>query len=602
MRTTVKGSLSHSMFSTARPYAAAHKAVMKVCAILFAFIFLSAQVLMAGTNVFADVHGKVTNANGEPVAGASVYVKGSPSTGTVTDVNGLYKLSVSKPNAVLVFSFVGMETTEVPLAGKTEVSISLKAVASQQEEVVVVGYGTQKKKDLTGSVSSVNSEHMNLGGTTANIGQALQGRAAGVVVQQTSFAPGAGLSITIRGGNSFSGSNAPLYIVDGFITANINQITPNDIANVDILKDASATAIYGARGSNGVILITTKKGTNNKLLVEGSISHGTQTLTYKPTFITGQQYVDVKNAIAAENATTQPFPSSFVPSNSNWWGAATRSATVDNQGINLSSSSQGSRMFISINHLKQTGVLQKTDFERYSARIGTERTLGEKIKIGGNFYGANGVSNVQPYTGDITAPLFGLMLAPAAYPIFNADGSYYNIISADIKGNPLASLIEPTDKVTTRTANANIYLDYQIIKNLSYHIDAGIEYLNSDEGKYTPRTLTAGAANGGIAAEITNTTTRWLVQQYLTYKYAYKKHSINLLAGTSNQRDDASGLTGNAKGFVNDNLLYYNLGAGSTLTAPSSYKNPSYLLTSYFGRINYSFNNEILATFNTRRD
>ncbi len=549
-----------------------------------------------------SVTGTIKNAKGEPLSGATIREVAKNGNTSQTTADGSFTLQLKGNGKSIAVTFIGYKDQSIALNGESTINIVMEDAAQAMQEVVVIGYGAVKKKDLTGSVSSINSDHLTLGGTTANIGQAIQGRAAGVVVQQTSFAPGAGLAITIRGGNSFSGSNAPLYVIDGFITSNITQISPNDIANIDIMKDASATAIYGARGSNGVILITTKKGSANKLLVEGNISHGTQHLTYKPGFITGQQYVDVKNAIAVEDATTQPFPSSFVPANTDWWGLATRNASVDNQGISLSSNNQGSKMFISINHLKQTGVLQHTDFERFSARIGTERSLGEKVKIGGNFYGANGVSNLQPYTGDITAPLFSLLLAPPAYPVYNTDGSYYNIISGDIKGNPLASLLEPTDNAVNRTANANMYLDYQIIKNLTYHIDAGVEYSSTDEGKYTPRTLTAGLANNGIASEAVTTTTRWLVQQYLTYKYTYNKHNLSILAGTSNQRDESSGLTGNARGFVNDNLLYYNLGAGSTLTAPSSYKNPSYLLTSYFGRINYSFNSEILATFNGRRD
>ncbi|MEO9020641.1 MAG: TonB-dependent receptor [Ginsengibacter sp.] len=548
------------------------------------------------------IHGKVTNESGQPVSSVSVYVKGNSSNGTITDANGDYTLQLPNNASVLVFSSVGMETVEVPINNKTEINAILKVKELRQDEVIVIGYGTQKKRDLTGAVSSIKSENLNLGGTTANIGQAIQGRATGVVVQQTSFAPGAGLAITIRGGNSFSGSNAPLYVIDGFITSNINQINPDDIASIDILKDASATAIYGARGSNGVVLITTKKGTSGKLLIEGSISHGTQDLTYNPKFITGQQYVDVKNAIAAEDLTTQPFPVSFIPANTNWWTAATRSASVDNQGVNLSSNYQGSKIFVSVNHLKQTGVLENTGFERYSARIGAERSISDKVKIGGNFYGANGTSDLQPYTGDITAPLFSLLVAPAAYPIYNANGSYYNIISSDIKGNPLASLIEPTDHSVNRTANANMYFDYEIIKNLTYHIDGGVEYSNTDEGKYTPRTISVGAVNGGIASEALTTTTRWLVQQYATYKYSFKEHRFNFLLGTSNQRDEASGLTANAKGFVNDDLLYYNLGTGSTLVKPSNYKNPPYLLTSYFGRVNYSYNSEILFTFNGRRD
>lgn len=575
------------------------KLIQAILSIL-AFVLLS----LCGLAQTRKITGVVQEGkNNSPLEGATVSVKNS-NQNAVTKADGKFEITVPDRRSVLTISFVGYQQQTITVGAKeTNIFVTLNESADNQlSDVVVVGYGAVKKKDLTGAISSIKSDHLNLGGTTANIGQAIQGRAAGVVVQQTSFAPGAGLAITIRGGNSFSGSNAPLYVIDGFITSGINQINPNDIANIDILKDASATAIYGARGSNGVVLITTKKGTSGKLLIEGSVSHGTQRLTYNPAFITGQQYVDIKNAIAAENATTQPFPSSFVAANTNWWNIATHNASVDNQGISLSSNYQGSKIFISLNHLKQTGVLDHTDFERFSARIGAERSLSDKVKIGGNFYGASGTSNLQPYTGDITAPLFSLLIAPAAYPVFNSNASYYNIISGDIKGNPFASLIEPTDKSVNRTANANMFFDYEIIKNLTYHIDGGVEYSTIDEGKYTPRTLSVGAVNGGIASEQITTFTRWLVQQYLTYKFTYQKHSFNLLTGLSNQRDESSGLTGNARGFVNDNLLYYNLGSGSTLAAPSSFKTPAYLLTSYFGRINYSFNNEILATFNARRD
>lgn len=569
-----------------------HLLLLLLCTLCYNILFAQQKL----------VTGIIKSDKGEPLSGATIRQIGKGNNTVITSTDGHFSLSLKGIGKTLLITFVGYKDQTVTLSNDAPVNISLEEAPQITQDVVVVGYGAVKKSDLTGAVSSIKSDHLNLGGTTANIGQAIQGRAAGVLVQQTSSAPGAGLSITIRGGNSFSGSNAPLYVVDGFITANINQISPNDIASVDIMKDASATAIYGARGSNGVVLITTKKGSSGKLLVEGTISHGTQALSYKPNFITGQQYVDTQNAIAAEDFTTPVFPSTFIPSNTNWWGMATHNASVDNQGVSLSSNDKASKIYVSINHLKQTGVLQHTDFERFSARIGAERSLGDKIKIGGNFYGANGMSNSQSYTGDITAPLFSILTAPAAYPVYNSDGSYYNIVSNALKGNPLASLIEPTDYTTSRTANANMYLDYGIIKNLSYHIDAGVEYLSTDEGKYTPRTLIAGAANKGIASEQITTTTRWLVQQYLTYKYINGKHNATILAGTSNQRDEVSQLTANAKGFVNDNLLYYNLGSGSTLTAPSSYKYPPYLLTSYFGRINYSFNSEILATVNGRRD
>jgi len=226
-----------------------------------------------------SVQGKVTDESGNPLSGVSVYVKGTSSIGTVTDAKGSYKIEVPQPSSILVFSSVNTETRETPVNGRSEINMTLKIRTEQQEEVVVVGYGIQKRKDVTGAISSVNSEHMNLGGTTSNIAQAIQGRAAGVNVQQSDFSPGGGISVTIRGGNSINTTNEPLYVVDGFISDNGKYINPNDIEDIEILKDASATAIYGARGGNGVILITTKKGRPGRMQIDADVSNGYQYLT-----------------------------------------------------------------------------------------------------------------------------------------------------------------------------------------------------------------------------------------------------------------------------------------------------------------------------------
>ncbi len=544
------------------------------------------------------VSGTITDSVGTKVPGVSVNVKGT-SVSALTDDAGKFSIGVPSGKDTLVISYVGYTPQEISIGGRTSINILLQTSSNKLDEVVVVGYGTSKKRDVTGAISSISADNLTLGGVVSNVGQAIQGRAAGVQVQQTNFAPGSSLSIIIRGGNSIQSTNQPLYVVDGFITDNGNQVNPNDIADIQILKDASAAAIYGSRGANGVVLITTKKGVAGKATIEGNISHGTQYLTYKPDLINGKQYTDVMNAVAVEDGNPPPFPSSFPTTNTNWWDLATQNATVDNQGISVSSGDKNSKLFTSFNHLKQTGVLLKTGYERYSARIGAEKTIANKIKMGGNFYGAFSKSTLQSYSGDITAPLYSIMTAQPNIPVYNTDGSYYKYLG---KNNALASLIEPTNNSDNRLINANIYLDYDIVKNLTYHIDGGGEFSQTTLGQYTPRTLVAGAANGGIAAEQMVNTQRWLVQQYVTYRYNKGFHSLSVVGGYSNQKDQSESLGAGNRGFSTDNFLYYNLGAGSIPANPSSNRTLTLKASSYFGRLNYTFHDKILATFTFRSD
>lgn len=551
-----------------------------------------------------SVQGKVTDESGNPLSGVSVYVKGSSSIGTVTDAKGSYKIEVPQASSILVFSSVNTETRETPVNGRSEINMTLKIRTEQQEEVVVVGYGIQKRKDVTGAISSVNSEHMNLGGTTSNIAQAIQGRAAGVNVQQSDFSPGGGISVTIRGGNSLNTTNEPLYVVDGFISDNGKYINPNDIEDIEILKDASATAIYGARGGNGVILITTKKGRPGRMQIDADVSNGYQYLTYKPSLVNGQQYADVQNAIAAEDGKPPVFPSSFPLTNTNWWKLATQQASVLNRQISLSSNDKNSKFYLSGNYMKQVGVLKHTDMERYSVRMGVEKRFSDRVKIGSNFYGASTTSDLQRYVADITAPLFSVLTAPPSIPVYNSNGTYYQYLGKD---NALAVLLEPTNVSTSKLINGNMFADYDILKNLTYHISGGAEYSQATAGQYTPRTLVNGQANNGVALEQSTSNFRWLVEQYLTYKFKKGDHDLTVMAGTSNQKDVTDGLGAGGRGFSTDRYLFYNLNAASIPQVAGSSNTPGSSrietkLTSYFGRLNYSYNDRILATFTIRRD
>jgi len=549
------------------------------------------------------ITGNVKDSKGIAVIAATVSEKGAANS-TATDMNGKFKITLKSNVGVLVISSVGYKTQEVPVGSKSDIAVVLQDDMNQLNEVVVVGYGSVKKSDVTGSVSTIKSSELTLGGTVSNVGQAIQGKAAGVTVQQTSFAPGAGIQITVRGGNSINASNEPLYVIDGFISDYGNKINPNDIADIEILKDASATAIYGSRGANGVILITTKKGTAGQVSIDADVSNGWQYNTYKPKLLTGQQYTDIQNATAIEDGKSPVYGADFKPANTNWLQAATQTAHVNNRGVSISSNTKDSKLYASVNYLDQDGVLLNTGFQQYSARIGAEKTLNDNIKLGANFYGASSTSTLQSYSGDITAPIFGLLVAPPNVPIYKADGTYnifYNPQTGG-NGNPIYTLLSVTNNQQNKLGNGNIYLDYNILKNLTYHISAGAEYNQTIAGTYSPNTSALGLNGPGLANDQWYSTFRWLVENYFTYKFNINKaNAFTVLLGNSNQKDVDQGVTAGSQGYSTNIFQFYNLTAGSVATTPASYRTQT-TGTDYFTRINYAYNDKLLATFTLRDD
>lgn len=566
-----------------------------------AFLLLSITGMAQQRQVTGVVQDAKSNA---PLEGATISVKNTK-TNTITKADGKFEITIPNGKTMLTISFVGYASQSITVGvNETNVIVPLsESSTTQLSDVIVIGYGTQKKKDLTGSVSSIKSDQLTLGGTTSNIAQAIQGKAAGVQVQQSDFSPGGTIAITVRGGNSINSTNEPLFVVDGFITDNGKFINPNDIADIQILKDASATAIYGSRGGNGVVLITTKKGKAGKMLIEGDFSNGYQYLTYKPSLLNGTQYADIQNATAAEDGKPPLFPPSFPIANTNWWNKTTQQSSVLNRSVSLSGSDKNSKIYISGNYIKQNGVLKSTDLERYSVRIGAEKRFSERVNVGANFYGASTISHTQRYVSDITAPLYSVFTAPPSIPVYNKDGSYYKYLGKD---NALAILLEPTNLTNNKLMNGNMFVDYDIIKNLTYHLGAGAEYSQNTFGQYIPKTLVSGQANNGIALEQINNSFRWLAEQYLTYKYSIGSHALTAVVGTSNQKDVFDGLGAGSRGYSTDVYLFYNLNAGSVPTisgtpTPTSSKTEQ-KLTSYYGRLNYSFKDKILATFTFRHD
>jgi len=551
------------------------------------------------------VTGDVKDSKGIPVIAATVTQKGGTNSNSVsTDKNGNFKISLNGNSGTLVISFIGYKTQQVAVGSSGRVSVVLQEDLNQLNDVVVVGYGSVKKSDVTGSVSSIKSGDLTLGGTISSVGQAIQGKAAGVLVQQTNFAPGGGVAITIRGGNSINASNEPLYVIDGFISDYGNLINPNDIADIQILKDASATAIYGSRGANGVVLITTKKGAPGQVSIDADVSNGWQSDTYHPALLTGQQYTAIQNATAIEDGKSAPYGPGFVSANTNWLQAAIQPASVDNRSLSVSSNTKDSKIYTSVSYLNQVGVLKNTDFQKYSARIGAEKTLNDNIKIGANFYGSSSVSDMQAYPGDITAPIFGLLVAPPNVPIYNPNGTFnifYNPQTGG-NGNAIYSLLSATNNTQNKFGNGNMYLDYSILKNLTYHVSAGAEYNQTIAGTYSPNNASLGLTNPGIATDQWYSTFRWLVENYFTYKFNINKdNDFTVLLGNSNQKDVDQGLGAGSQGYTTNEFSFYNLGAGSVASSPSSYRMQT-TGTDYYTRINYSFKDRLLATFTLRDD
>lgn len=543
------------------------------------------------------VSGTIKDEKNLPAIGASVMETGTKN-GAVTGADGNFSLTLQGANKSITVSLIGYKSQTLTVGASNKLSVSLEEEKNSLNDVVVVGYGTQRRGDISASISTIKSDELNLGGTTSNIGQAIQGKAAGVQVQQNSFAPGAGLQILIRGGNSIQTSNSPLYVVDGFITNNGADINPNDIEDIQILKDASSAAIYGARGGNGVVLITTKKGKIGKVAVDFDYSSGRQYLTYKPALLNGQQYTDIQNATAIEDGKPPIFPVSFTPTNTNWLKAATQNSLINNMNLSVSSGDANSKVYVSGNYINQVGILKNTGFTRYTGRIGVDKKLNERLRLNANFYGASGVSKLQSYSGDITAPLFSLLTAQPNLPVFNADGSYFVYQG---KNNALANLLEPNNDSENKLVNANIGLDYELIKNLTYHLGAGSEFSQTNAGTYIPRTLVAGAANGGLATSRSFSNFRWLLENYLTFKYKIQDNDFTLLAGASAQKDVAESLNAGSKGFSTDQFLYYNLIAGALSNGYGSNKTPT-TFNSFFGRLNYAFKDKLLAAFTIRGD
>ncbi len=582
--------------------------------------FLHCSLLLTGFLLFSvaawsqerKISGIVKESkNNTALEGATVSLSNNKSISTITGQDGKFSLTVPSGKISLDISFVGYESQTLTVGtGERTVDITLSTTENQLSNVVVVGYGTQKKSDLTGSISSLKSSDLTLGGTVSNAAQALQGRAAGVMVTQNSKAPGGSISVRVRGANSISSTNEPLYVIDGFPSANGVDINPNDIESMEILKDASATAIYGARGANGVIIITTKRGKNGKSQISYNGYAGVQNIINPFHMLNAKDYMLLANDLYQEidgqqgqqfAVYTQSQLNTTV--NTDWIKEATRAGKVQSHNIQYEGGSDKTKILTSFGYFNQKGVLENTDFKRYSARVNVDQKINQFINAGASVYGQRSNSNVQDYAGNILQSnvLLGILTYDPTVPVYNPDGSFGRPPGG--KGdNPVANLVGRDNEVTKDRINANGYVEIKPIRDITARVNGGVEIAHNFTGRYLPRSTYQGGIDNGVASTNDFTSTHTLFDATVNYSTKINTiHSVSVLGGYAYEKRIGESKSIGVKGFSTDLFSFNNLGAASTITGVSSAKSEN-ILISMFGRINYAFLDKYLVTFTLRRD
>lgn len=566
------------------------------------------------------ITGKVTHEN-EPLPGVNILVKGT-SVGTITDANGNYKLEVPSDANTLVFSSVGYITEEVTIGDRTIVNLELSPDITKLSEIVVIGYGSVKKSDLTGSVASIKAEELKAV-PIVSLDHGLQGRAAGVQVTQASGAPGSAVSVRIRGGNSVFSGNEPLYVIDGLpiypsdnsygagvsvrgslTNSALSTINPNDIESIEILKDASATAIYGSRGANGVVIITTKKGQPGEPKVDYEGYYGWQTLANKIDMMNARQYAEFANDVSESQGVPPQIPDpSVLGEGTDWQDEVYRTAVIQSHQLSVSGGTDKFTYALSTNYLDQEGILQGSRFRRGSIRSNIDAKIHERVRIGSNVTLAHLVNDLgqsEADGGTNGGAVANALNMPPTIPVFNDDGTFTDAGLNNV-WNPIAIIEGTQDRKKTSRILGNVFVDVNIIEGLTFKTLFGGDIFRKS-GNLFSSSITNTGRNGGSAFKSQSDVFFWTWENTLSYdKQITEKHRINVVVGATRQQEIAEGFGAGATGFVNDILEDNSLSSGSTFGPPFSYKR-KWTIASYLARVNYIFDEKYLLTLSGRRD
>lgn len=571
------------------------------------------------------VNGNVASADkGTPLANVTVLLKGSNAR-TTTDANGHFSIQVPGNNAVLLFYLVDYSTRELPVGDKSTLDVALELKNENLGEVVVVGYGTVKKSDVTGAVVSLKAKDLTPG-ANINVEQTLQGRASGVQVYQKSGEPGSAMSVKIRGASSITAGNDPLYVIDGMPVNNLapvtgsgagfvatpnprnplNSLNPADIESIEILKDASATAIYGSRGSNGVVMITTKKGKSGKLNVNYSAYYGVQKASNSLEMLTGQQYKEVLNAIidagggvASERVTNDPV-------NVDWQKELYRSASVQSHDLSFSGGKDNTRFYASLGYFNQEGVLQNSSVKRYTARLNLENSVAQKYAFGINFntsYIRDNYNSVGIGVNENGSALYAAINYDPSYPVYNPDGSYNR--------SPYMTTIDhPLILAKGQYANSDgfrtfgtIYGEYFFIPGLSLKLKGAGDVNITQRNTWLDPSTILGSPTGGIASINTGNVNYYMGEATVNYKKDFgKDHALNAVAGSTYEHFGSNSFGGNGRGYALPDLTYNAIGTGNSTLNQIGSGRASTKIISFLGRVNYTFKDRYLLTASFRAD
>jgi TonB-linked SusC/RagA family outer membrane protein len=591
-------------------------------------MLLGLFVLFCMNSVYAQdgmVHGVITDELKNPIPGANVTIEGT-TTGTLSDIDGRFSLKIPSPNSVLVISFIGYEIQKVKPNGTELIKVVLNQKIEELDNVVVVGYGVQKKSDLTGAVATVSSEQLTKTPSTGAV-QALQGKAAGVQVFNSSGMPGAPITVRVRGINTitkkdeWSGVSGPIYVIDG-IPGDINSINPNDIEHIEVLKDASAQAIYGSSGGNGVILVTTKQGTKNqKAKVELSMYRGIQSNNLNVEMCDTKDFIQIYNSLETTKKTRITANPDSLPS-TNWWEEISQNAVMEEYNLSVSSGTENSTSLFSIGYLNQDGVVEKTNYERYNIRSNSTYDLSKWLKIGENISLAVTRNSGNDGWG---SPMGAINQSPISYVRDTSSnltaqqikdknigwGGWAQPLYATGTGNPVAGIYYDNNQSGTYRMTGNMFATAQLIKGLTYNTNFGFDINFYENDNFRPFYFINTTQNNSVV-QVSRTLNRnfsWNWQHVLNYKTTVADvHEIDLMAGFEASEYLGKTLSGNADSLLKNGASPEYQYIDATLRQAGSmyyYSHGGYghgAKYAYFGRVNYQYSNLFLAQFSCRYD
>ncbi|MCX2482812.1 SusC/RagA family TonB-linked outer membrane protein [Pedobacter sp. MR2016-24] len=586
-------------------------------------------ILTTATNALSQqitITGKVTDKNdGNPLPGVTVKVKGT-AAGATTNSNGVYSLK-TVDHAILTFSYIGYHQMEVAVAGKTTLDVQLVSNNQRLDEIVVIGYGTTTKKDATGAVATLSAAQMK-DLPVSSVDQKLKGQIPGVQISTTTGTPGGGTSIKIRGSGSIGAGDNPLFVVDGYPISNtsgqvsnpLNVINPNDIESVTVLKDASSTAIYGSRGSNGVIVITTKQGARGIPVVNVSAFTGIQQVPQKgrPQMLNGTEFAQFRKDIIIDDfasrglvATDADIPAAFrnpaqYGEGTNWYNEIIHNAPTSNLDASISGGSENTKYSFSLGYLNQEGTLRYTGFERYAIRMNTESKIGKKLRVGLNIAPTNSVQHLNSFESDFVDVLSRSLWLSPLIPVTDASGNLTPyILSPDMYAgpNPLNSLEFAGTKSKNFRGLGTVFAEYQLLDGLKLKYSFNVDYINGSSFVFNPSFV--GGVNAPppvVPNSSTNKSTsfNWLSEALLTYDKTFAKdHRLNVVLGYSAQQERAESLNLFADNYPDDKIQTIN--AASIISSYGA-DVQKWSIISYLARVNYTYKDKYLFTGTVRTD